>query len=298
MKQVKDLNVGVWFGTLAGNCYKILERADGEGDWYKVLGRTGGTRLLRGEVRTRSEIPGTGEPVLIGHLEMGAWFSHRGCIYKITGTLQHEKTGAVVFLIKTASGPERRLPPETKVEVVKAQSHEFPCNCGAIFTKYDAYLAHAATFNCKSGSPDGVLSEGVKHDSGDEEHECTCGYVARSAQHLVRHLGVCDGYVKVPKGIKHDGEKPMMGLLPFGPLREVAKVLTFGAKKYAPNNWKKVTPPSRYFDAALRHLADYAEGEDDDQESGLSHLAHAACCLLFALWHQGKGRPARHSEED
>lgn len=89
-----------------------------------------------------------------------------------------------------------------------------------------------------------------------------------------------------------------MGLLPWGSLYETAKVLTYGAEKYAPNNWQKVKPPSRYLDAALRHLATYADGEDDDEESGLSHLAHAACCVLFAIWHHNEGRPARHADSE
>ena len=97
------------------------------------------------------------------------------------------------------------------------------------------------------------------------------------------------------EGKKYDEGKPMMGLLPFKSLAEVSKVLTFGAKKYAAHNWKKVEP-ERYLDAALRHLGDYLEGEDDDSESGLSHLAHAGCCVLFALWHHLEGRPARHED--
>ena len=259
MKQIKDLNVGVWFQTLPGNLYQLVERPEDEEGLYKIKTQNGESRYVHGEVRVSSKVPSSGLQVLIEHLELDAWFAWKGYIYKLIDDGRDEETGeGIQFVARTASGVTAWLSPGAKVTVFKAPSHEFPCNCGAIFTVRDAYLAHAATFNCKSGSPDGVLSEGVKHD----------------------------------------GEKPMMGLLPFGPLREVAKVLTFGAKKYAPGNWKKVTPPSRYFDAALRHLADYAEGEDDDQESGLSHLAHATCCLLFALWHQGKGRSARHSEED
>lgn len=85
-----------------------------------------------------------------------------------------------------------------------------------------------------------------------------------------------------PEGQKHDQDKAMMGLIP--PLAElsVADVLTFGAKKYAPENWRKVdNAHSRYMDAAKRHINAYHRGESHDQESGLPHLSHAICCLMF-----------------
>lgn len=94
-----------------------------------------------------------------------------------------------------------------------------------------------------------------------------------------------DDSVTIPiiTGVKYDGGKPRMGLLPQKALIEVAKVLTFGAKKYAPDNWRKVPElRQRYYDAALRHLADF-KYEENDKESGLSHLAHAMCCLSFIL---------------
>jgi hypothetical protein len=55
---------------------------------------------------------------------------------------------------------------------------------------------------------------------------------------------------------------------------------------------------SRLLDAALRHTFTFADGEDIDEESGESHLAHAACCLLFALGliHSGKAVDDRHTK--
>jgi hypothetical protein len=86
-------------------------------------------------------------------------------------------------------------------------------------------------------------------------------------------------------GIKHDAEKPRMDLLPFEALEEVAKVLAFGAKKYADNNWQKVDgPESRYTAALLRHLVAMQREERLDAESGLLHAAHLATNALFILW--------------
>lgn len=90
-------------------------------------------------------------------------------------------------------------------------------------------------------------------------------------------------------GIKHDTEKPMMDLLPMASLTEVAKVLTAGAKKYAPHNWRQGFTYSRLQAAMLRHYTAFSEGENFDDETKLPHLAHMACCVLFLLEHQLKG---------
>ena len=84
---------------------------------------------------------------------------------------------------------------------------------------------------------------------------------------------------------KKDHGKPMWVLLPFGPVRQIVQVLTFGAAKYAPENWQQVpNAKRRYFAALMRHLTAWWDGEKVDPETGLSHLAHAGCCLLFMMW--------------
>lgn len=90
-------------------------------------------------------------------------------------------------------------------------------------------------------------------------------------------------------GLKNDQEKPRMELVPAGATLEIAKVLTFGAKKYAPHNWRKGFEYSRLIGALERHIAAFKEGEDLDPESGLPHMAHAGCCVMFLIEHQLKG---------
>lgn len=89
--------------------------------------------------------------------------------------------------------------------------------------------------------------------------------------------------------LKYDGGKPRVDLLPSAPLLAIAEVLGFGADKYAAHNWRKGMDYSRLIGAAYRHLMAYNDGQDKDPESGLSHLAHAGCCILFLLEQEAKG---------
>jgi hypothetical protein len=84
-------------------------------------------------------------------------------------------------------------------------------------------------------------------------------------------------------GKKSDTGKPPMALLSGAALAEVAKVLDFGQKKYDAWNWSKGFVWSRPASAALRHIFQWLGGEDKDSETGLSHLAHAMCELMFVL---------------
>ena len=89
-------------------------------------------------------------------------------------------------------------------------------------------------------------------------------------------------------GKKYDKGKAPWWLFPFDAAEEIVKVLSFGAydKGYGEGNWKVVkNSEKRYFSAAIRHLKAHQRGELIDPESGLLHLAHAGCCILFMIWH-------------
>lgn len=84
------------------------------------------------------------------------------------------------------------------------------------------------------------------------------------------------------QGVKHDQGKEPLALLSTVWLLGVARVMGFGAVKYAAHNWRQGLQRSRLVSAAMRHILAYNEGEDKDPETGLSHLDHASCCLMFA----------------
>lgn len=88
--------------------------------------------------------------------------------------------------------------------------------------------------------------------------------------------------------IKEDTDfrfKPPMHLLPALPLMEVGSCMGYGAEKYGVNNYKKGDglDPNRLLGAALRHIYLHLDGEMEDNESHLFHLAHAASNLLMAM---------------
>lgn len=95
---------------------------------------------------------------------------------------------------------------------------------------------------------------------------------------------------------KFDSEKAKICLLPTEALREVAKVVGFGATKYGRYNWRQGMDWTRLYDAAQRHLWAWLEGETRDSDSRMRHLAHAACSILFLLSYEitGTGKDDRY----
>lgn len=88
---------------------------------------------------------------------------------------------------------------------------------------------------------------------------------------------------KQAEGVKADDGKLPWHLMPGDALEEIVKVLDFGQRKYAARNWEKGMAWHRPYSALMRHMWAWWRGEDKDQETGLSHLAHAGCCILFLL---------------
>jgi len=86
---------------------------------------------------------------------------------------------------------------------------------------------------------------------------------------------------KLLDGYKADENKLRTDLLSPEAVLGVVSVLTHGANKYTDRNWEKGMAWSRPYGAALRHLLAWWSGEDNDPETGLSHLDHAQCCLHF-----------------
>jgi len=94
--------------------------------------------------------------------------------------------------------------------------------------------------------------------------------------------------------MKFDRGKLRYGLIPPEATKALAEVLTYGAKKYKPNNWQKADDTSRYIDALYRHLEAWRGGEKFDSESKLPHLAHALTNIAFLIYFEDKINQNNH----
>ena len=86
-------------------------------------------------------------------------------------------------------------------------------------------------------------------------------------------------------------DKVDLSLLPSVACIEEAKVWMMGEKKYGRDNWKKLWGEDTIDVATaslLRHCFALLSGEDNDEESGLSHAAHIRCNAAMILEYQSQ----------
>ena len=83
------------------------------------------------------------------------------------------------------------------------------------------------------------------------------------------------------RALRFNDGKPKYSLLDLTCLEPGVKVLEFGAKKYARDNYKKGLVLSEILDSMMRHIAAIQRGEFIDPESGLEHIGHIQCNALF-----------------
>ena len=86
------------------------------------------------------------------------------------------------------------------------------------------------------------------------------------------------------QGDRYNNGKPKWSLVPQSSLLPMVRVLEFGATKYEPFNWTKGLSITEICESLKRHLDAFMEGEDNDSDSGLSHIGHIQCNALFLSW--------------
>lgn len=132
-------------------------------------------------------------------------------------------------------------------------------------------------------------------------HNTDPTFVTKDPVTTAIHIGPAE---RIPAGaansvaMKFDSGKTDWSLMPFEAIEEINKVLDFGAKKYAAHNWKTGSgfKYTRVLSSLLRHTFAWARGEDLDPESGLSHLAHMGCNVVFLIYYNKYN--ARYSNDD
>lgn len=131
-----------------------------------------------------------------------------------------------------------------------------------------------------------VLVGTIPHSAQGQEQliekiKYTCMSAKKNRDMFFTAYGVHHGATDQLSATKHDDNKPRTDLLDADFMLGLAAVLTDGATKYGDNNWRKGMAFSRAYAALLRHLFAFWNGYDNDAESGLPHLDHAAAELMF-----------------
>lgn len=87
--------------------------------------------------------------------------------------------------------------------------------------------------------------------------------------------------------------KPSVGAIPCAALLHLGAAMADGERKYGLVNWRENAVSARvYYDAAMRHLMAWWDGEKVDPKSGVDHRAHAMACLSIILDAEECGRLA------
>lgn len=166
-----------------------------------------------------------------------------------------------------------------------------PCRCGWVGDQDNSVVRRNVETECErcgasvtvdTFSPHPYLCSGCSKPSPENLLPVVCGDCGDTFMGDPGERSTCPD-CDPDRFTKHDGGKPDLALWPPRAFESVGRVLTYGIKKYAPGNWRKVNELRRYYSAALRHLFARLRGERLDSESGLPHLAHAVCCLAFLL---------------
>ncbi len=84
--------------------------------------------------------------------------------------------------------------------------------------------------------------------------------------------------------------KGRFDLIPWETIRALAIHFEKGCTKYGERNWEKGIPISRYMDSAIRHLAQFIDGEDDENHL-IAALWNITCAYQTILWTQHKRLP-------
>ena len=89
---------------------------------------------------------------------------------------------------------------------------------------------------------------------------------------------------KFETGLKFDGDKPALEMIPLDALEECAKAFMHGEKKYAAFNFTKGLHTRRTSAAALRHIYQAMWQDDLDSDSGNTHLGNAMAALAMTIY--------------
>lgn len=98
-------------------------------------------------------------------------------------------------------------------------------------------------------------------------------------------IWICRYFLIIDNGFDdvEDIRYPLLGL------ERAVKIMEHGAVKYGRDNWQ-ILPEfyDRYISAGDRHLGPFLANQTIDPDSGMEHLAHWQCNVMFLAWKQRK----------
>jgi len=86
------------------------------------------------------------------------------------------------------------------------------------------------------------------------------------------------------QALRYNQGKVQWSLVDYKSIEPMVRVLEYGCKKYAKDNWKKGMPASQIIESMLRHTYKLLEGELVDPESGIEHVGHIQCNAMFLAY--------------
>lgn len=156
------------------------------------------------------------------------------------------------------------------------------------------YHGPLGTYPCPSCGGSGKIKESMEELKLGTFNECLAckgeGYFGDPTLGEFQ-CKICNGTGRVEKSPEElkladrfNEGKVQWSLVDFKSLEPMVKVLEYGAKKYARENWKKGLPTLEICESLLRHTFAFMSGEDNDPESGLPHIGHMQCNLMFLAY--------------
>lgn len=107
---------------------------------------------------------------------------------------------------------------------------------------------------------------------------------------LADESSLSENRIPPKKGTKYDVGKPKLALIPPIAERLEGMALTYGEDKYGKHNYQQGLEALRLLSAAKRHISEWIDGNEVDEESGIHHLGHARANLGMLLQLQATGR--------
>jgi hypothetical protein len=210
-----------------------------------------------------------------GHLERGKRYVLRSDWDPDSHSLVDIKTGSSWRCWYAGRFKPVDTVPTTVVEVEPGMTHEYSSNGTVTMGGVDLQQLQADRY---PASPMGTGQNPPKERPGRPAAAILPPYDHNPVQDVVAQSGKAD---PGSTGYKLDDGKIPCELLPPEALLATARVLQLGAKKYSNHNWRGGMRWTRIVGAILRHTFAFMMGEDIDKDSGLPHVDHLACEVMF-----------------